>query len=534
METQQGSSAVPDADAPIAHGRMLAIFGGLMLVMALAALDQTIVATALPTIVGDLGGLDKISWIVTAYVLTSAISTPLYGKLGDQFGRKHMVRVAIVMFVGGSALCGLAQTMMQLVMFRAVQGLGAGGLMVVSMAAMADVASPRERSKYAGYFGAIFGGATIAGPLIGGFLTDHVSWPWIFYVNLPLGALAFAIVTVAMPARPRATSSQIDYLGTTVLALAIGAFVLMTTWGGQRFDWLSPAIIGMGLAVVVLTAVFIAIERRSPEPMLPLVVFRDRTVSVACGLGVCQGLAVMGTSAFIPLFLQMVVGISATNSGLNMAPMMVGNTVAAIVAGNVVARTGSYRHYPTVGMGAGCVAVILLSTIGLDTGRWTVMAYMILLGMGMGLIMQVTTLAPQNSVPVSQIGVATSSVAFFRSMGMLLGVSAFGTIFNSRFATELDGLVGGAAGIDPTSLTPAGLRALPPETRLQFREAFASAIPDLFLFAVPILVLAVFLATRLPVKPLVDRVYGASGATDPVADGQPTAAAGVADLALGH
>jgi EmrB/QacA subfamily drug resistance transporter len=487
----------------LTHRQVLVIFCGLGMGMVLASLDGTIVSTALPTIVGDLGGFDLFAWVVTVYLLASTVSTPLYGKLGDLYGRKRLFQFAIVLFLVGSALCGVATNMSMLIAFRFVQGLGAGGLIVVAQAIIADLVSPRERGRYQGYLGAMFGASSVAGPLLGGFFTDHLSWRWVFYVNIPLGIAALVVVSTRVPpSRPRVGRPRIDYLGSALLTGAITAIVLLTTWGGNEMAWGSPTILGLIVAAVVMLVVFTWVEGRVPEPVLPLRLFRDRTFNVATTTMFIIGVAMFATVSFLPLFLQIVAGASATDSGLLLVPLMVGLLGASMIAGQTITRTGRYRLFPIVGMGFVVLAVFLLSTMGPDTGQFTTSAYMAILGVGFGFVMQVMVLVAQNSVPSGDLGVATSSVNFFRSVGGSVGVAVFGALFNSRLAGELARVLPDGTGTDASSVTPEVVHALAPAVRAEYVGAFATALTDVFLVALPVAVVGLALTLLLRETPL--------------------------------
>src|SRR3954451_16386959 len=418
------------------------VMAGLMLVMLLASLDQTIVSTALPTIVKELGGLTHLSWVVTAYLLAVTVVTPLYGKLGDLYGRKVVLQGALIVFLIGSALCGLAQGMTELIAFRAIQGLGGGGLMVSAQAAIGDVVPPSERGKYSGFFGAVFGVSSIAGPLIGGFLTTHVSWQSIFYVNLPLGLLALAVLAVALPSRSERRSHAIDYGGTILLAISLGSLILLTTLGGTTYDWASPEIVGMGLASVVALIGFVVVERRAAEPILPPSLFRNRVFVVCSLVGLIVGFGLFGALTYLPLFQQVIRGLSPTASGLQLLPVMGGLLVSSIVSGQVIARTGRYKFFPIAGTAVAAFGMWLLSSLSATTGTGVAAFHMLVLGLGLGMVMQVLVLATQNAVAYEQLGVATSGATLFRSIGGSLGTAVLGAIFTAKLTHGLQAHVG--------------------------------------------------------------------------------------------
>jgi EmrB/QacA subfamily drug resistance transporter len=423
--------------SPLTRRQVQLVFIALMLAMLLAALDQTIVSTALPTIVGDLGGLSQLSWVVTAYILTSTVSAPLYGKIGDLYGRKRIFQAAIVIFLVGSALSGLSQNIGQLIAFRAIQGLGAGGLIVGAQAIIADVVSPRERGRYMGYFGAVFGLATVAGPLLGGYFVDNLSWRWVFYINLPLGALALLATALFLRLPVSHVHHRIDYLGAALLAAGVSSLVLLTTWGGTEYAWGSAEIIGLGIAGVVLLAAFVFVERRVAEPIVPLDLFRNSVFSVSSAVGFIVGFAMFGAIVFLPQYQQIVKGVSPTTSRLLLLPLMAGLLVASIGSGQLITRYGRYKLFPITGTALMTLGLFLLSTLGPKTSQVVSSIYMAVLGLGLGLVMQVLVLAVQNSVEYRDLGTATSVSTFFRSIGGSFGVAIFGTIFNNVFKHHL-------------------------------------------------------------------------------------------------
>jgi EmrB/QacA subfamily drug resistance transporter len=462
------------------------VFAALMLGMFLAALDQTIVSTALPTIVGDLGGLNHLSWVVTSYLLASTVSTPLYGKLGDMLGRKPVFQAAILVFLAGSMLAGLSQSMGQLIGFRALQGIGAGGLMVGAQAIIADIVPPRERGRYMGLIGSVFAVASVAGPLLGGFFVDNLSWRWVFYVNMPVGALAVAIVALRLRLPPGRERHRVDYEGVALLTAGVGALILLTTWGGNEYAWGSPLIIGLGVAGAVLLALFAWQEQRAAEPVVPPKLFRSSVFNVASGLGFLVGFAMFGAIVFIPLFLQIVYGASPTSSGLRMIPLMAGLLAATISSGRIISRIGRYRAFPIAGTAVLTGGMYLLSLLGVGTQPGLASVYMLIVGVGIGLVMQVLVLVVQNDAPPGDIGAATSTATFFRSVGGSFGVAIFGAIFASRLSDRIAGLPAQAQQVlsGGVHLNPEQARQLPPGVRAEFLQAFAGALHGVFLWGV--------------------------------------------------
>ena len=494
----------PEQDGRLTGRALWTVFAALMLGMFLAALDQTIVSTALPTIVGDLGGLNHLSWVVTSYLLASTVSTPLYGKLGDMLGRKPVFMAAILIFLAGSMLAGLSQTMGQLIGFRALQGIGAGGLMVGAQAIIADIVPPRERGRYTGLIGGVFAVASVAGPLLGGFLVDNLSWRWVFYVNLPVGALAILIVATRLHLKTPTVRHRIDVLGAALLSAGVTSLILLTTWGGTEYAWGSATIVGLGIAGVALLGAFVWWETRAAEPILPLSLFRSRVFSVANAMGFTIGMAMFGAIIFIPLYLQLVYGASPTSSGLRLLPLMAGLLVAAILSGRAITKVGRYKIFPIAGTATLVVGMYLLSTLGVDTPSWVVSIYMLVVGVGIGLVMQVLVLVVQNDVRPSDIGVATSTATFSRSVGGSFGVAIFGTIFATRLADQLAGFphrVTARLG-NGIHINPEQARHLPAAVHADFLNAFSHALNGVFLFGMAIAVVPFILSWFLKEVPL--------------------------------
>jgi EmrB/QacA subfamily drug resistance transporter len=491
-------------DAPLAGRALATVFAALMLGMFLAALDQTIVSTALPTIVGDLGGLNHLSWVVTSYLLASTVSTPIYGKLGDMYGRKPVFLAAIVVFLVGSMLAGLSESMTQLIAFRFLQGVGAGGLMVSAQAIIGDIVPPRQRGRYMGLIGSVFAVASVAGPLLGGFFVDQISWRWVFYVNMPIGVIAILIVIFKLQLRTPHNRHSIDYLGATLLSGGVAALILLTSWGGVEYGWGSSLIIALGVAGVLLLAAFVWQERRAHEPIIPLALFRSRVFNVSSAMGATIGMAMFGAIIFIPLYLQLVYGSSATKSGLQMLPLMLGLLTAAILSGRAISRIGRYRMFPIAGTATLVVGMFLLSRLGPGTAQWLASVYMLVVGIGIGLVMQVLVLIVQNDAQPENIGVATATATFFRSMGGSFGVAIFGAIFAARLAHELSHLPRSVverlgSGVQ---LSPAEAAQLPPAMHTEFLQAFATALHGVFLWGMAIAIIPFALSWLIKDTPL--------------------------------
>jgi EmrB/QacA subfamily drug resistance transporter len=506
------NETAPNAPVQLEHRQVLVVFSGLLLVLLLAALDSTIVSTALPTIVGELGGLEHLAWVVTGYLLAQTIVTPIYGKLGDLYGRKLVLQSAIVLFLAGSALCGMSQSMTQLILFRFVQGLGGGGLNVTTQAAVGDIVSPRERGRYQGIFGAVFGLASIAGPLLGGYFTTHLSWRWIFYVNLPLGIIALVVLAATLPAQSQRRSHAIDYMGAGLLAVVLSALTLVADTGGTAFPWSSGLVLGLIAITVVALVGFIFAERRATEPVLPPHLFGQRTFTLTSLIGLIVGFALFGSVTYLPVYLQLVKGVGPTESGLQMLPMMGGMLVTSIVSGQLISRTGRYKLYPILGTAVMSGGLFLLSRLTLASSTLAASFDMLLLGLGLGLVMQVLVIAVQNSVDYSDLGVATSGATLFRLIGGSLGTAVLGAIFASRLSANLTQLMPAGMPVRPGGgMSTDALARMPAAARAAYLQAFTASLSTVFLVATAVCAVGFLLAWVLPERRLRETIAASAG-----------------------
>ncbi|HEY1176226.1 MAG TPA: MDR family MFS transporter [Phytomonospora sp.] len=521
------SQATDASPSPKMRREILVVMPGLMLAMLLAMLDNTIVGTAMPVIVGEFGGYAHMSWVVTAYILAATISTPLYGKLGDLYGRKRLFMFAIALFLVGSAASGAAQDMGQLIAFRGLQGLGAGGLMVGVMAIIGDLIPPRERGKYQGFMAAVMMLAMIGGPFIGGFLTDAINWRWTFYINLPLGIVALLVVAFTLHIPRHRNKARIDYLGIVLLSIAAGAMVLLTTWGGTEYEWDSPQILGLAAVSVVALVLLVMVERKAAEPVLPLRLFKDRNFVLINAVGFLQGFAMFGAMTFIPMYLQIVKGQTPTESGVTFIPMMLGAMVASLASGQLLSKTGKYKIFPILGGAVMIAGMALLTTLKVETSLWLTSGMLIIFGLGLGLIMQVSMVVAQNSAPQRDIGVASSTSTFLRNIGGSFGVALFGAIFANQLANYFTGklpgdtaanFTGGGAGLDPGQINN-----LPAPVLDVVHDGVTEAITNVFMWTIPFAIAGLLFALFVKQVPL------RTGAAPGDSDAEPDDAEGAAE-----
>ncbi len=512
MPSPASERAVPTEplgiDAPITftHRQIQIILIGLMSGMLLAALDQSIVGTALPRIVSDLGGLNHITWVVTAYLLTSTASTPLWGKISDLYGRRIIFQITIVIFLIGSALCGLAQSMPQLILFRAIQGIGGGGLMAIAFAIIGDVIPARERGRYSGYFGAVFGVSSLAGPLLGGWITDNISWRWIFYINLPIGIVALVVTSIVLKMPVIKRDAKIDYLGATSIVAGVSSLLLYLNWAGEKYGWTSPTALAFVAVSVAMTVAFVFIELRAVEPIIPMQLFKNPIFSVANAFGFLIGFALFGGAIYLPLYLQTVKGMSPTESGLAMLPMVAGTFSMSIISGQLITRTGKYKIYPIIGSSILLVALYLLNTLHVTTPYWRIAIYAFLFGVGLGLAMMTIITPVQNAVSPRDIGTATSATTFGRSLGGAIGAAFFGAVMTSRLVHYIAGIPEVAAGSLPAGEINTNdmnaIHQLPEPLRTEVLTAFTSAVTDVFLYVIPVIAIALVIVLFLKEIPL--------------------------------
>lgn len=506
ISAEDGGVAATIPQGERSHAEIMVVVGALMLAMFLAALDQTIVSTALPQIAIDLNGLNKLSWVATSYLLASAIVTPIYGKLGDMFGRKKIFMTSISIFLIGSILCGLSQSMDQLIAARAIQGLGGGGLMALVLAIIADVVPPRQRGRYQGYFGAVFAVSSVGGPLLGGLITDHISWHWIFFINIPLGLLALYAVSTRLHLPVHKSEHKIDYVGASLLSVAVVSLLLVTVWAGTQYAWGSSQIISLGILSLVSTGLFILQERRAAEPIIPMKLFKNDIFIVSVLLSILSGIAMFASILYIPQYQQVVRGNSPTESGLLMLPLVIGLLTASIISGRLISKTGKYRIFPIIGTLLLTLGLWLFSHLTLTTSHVTLSIWMLIIGAGLGLFMQVTTLAVQNSTHKKDLGTATATVTFFRSIGSSIGGAVFGSILTARLAHHITEVLPQAGAI-ADSAASTGLSNIPPEAKQLVLQSYVNSFHDMFLIAVPFALAAFIVSLFLREAPLKDGVH---------------------------
>ncbi len=486
------------------HREILVVLAGLLTGMFLVALNQTIVATALPTIAGELGGLDLIAWIVTAYLLAATAATPLFGRLSDLHGRRRVFQAAILVFLLGSVLSGAALNMPMLIGARAVQGIGGGGVMALAMTIIGDLLSPRERGRYQGYLGAVFGIASVTGPLLGGFIVDHLDWRWVFLVNVPVGLVALVVTSRVLTLPHRRVEQRLDLLGAALLVAGVVALLLVTAWGGTEHAWTSPLIIALGLGGGTLSLLFVLRQRSTAQPIIPPRLFASRTFTLVAAAGFVVGSAMFGSIVFLPVFFQLVTGASATEAGLLLTPLMGGFIVTSMASGRLITRTGRYRAHPIIGTALMAVALALMSTMDTATSRPQAAAFTAIMGVGLGLVMQNLVLIAQNDVPAADLGAATATIGFSRTLGGSIGTAVLGAVMTAGLLARIDDVRIDGVVLDPAAIqgSPATILALDPVVRDQVVDAFAGALSTVFLSAVPLALIACVLMMLLPEQPL--------------------------------
>jgi EmrB/QacA subfamily drug resistance transporter len=503
--TDNGGSKAGGAKFPgavLSHRQIMIVYSGLMMGLLLAGLDQTVVATALPTIVGDLKGLDRLSWVVTAYLLTSTASTPLYGKISDLYGRRQVLQAAIIIFLVGSVLAGLSQNINELILTRGIQGIGAGGLITLAMAIVGDIVPPRQRGRYQGYFSAVFAATSVAGPLLGGFFVQDLSWRWIFYINLPIGAVALVMTSVVLRMDYPRREHRIDYLGSLLIVIGVSALLIVTVWGGNTYAWSSLQIVVTGTIGLVFCALFVWRETRAPEPLIPLRLFSNRVFSVCNSVGFIAGAAMFGVIVFLPLYLQLVKKLAPTVSGLLLVPMMVGILMSSIIVGRTISRIGRYRAFLITGTAVAICGLFALSHLGVHSNQVLMSASLLLLGSGIGMSMPVLTIAVQNAVDWRDMGIGTATVNFFRSLGNSFGTAVFGAILIDRFDANLahtlpQHVLAHVPGGRTITGSPAAVHRLAPGVQAGIYDAFARSLDTVFLVATIVMVLAFVLSLFL-------------------------------------
>ena len=503
-------TTLPQQPIVLTQRRIWVIFSALLAGMFLSSLDQTIVSTAMPTIVGDLGGVANMAWVTTAYLLATTISMPIYGKFGDIFGRRSLFLIAIALFTLASLGAALSGNFWMFVVFRGIQGLGGGGLMILSQAIIADIVPAKERGKYMAPMGAVFGVCAIGGPLLGGFFTDHLTWQWCFWINIPVGIVAFLIGFRFLSLPRKHNTARVDYLGVILLSAATTCLILLTDWGGKQYAWTSPTIIGLAVVVVVAVIAFIAVEKRAEQPIIPLTLFKNKAFVIATAIGLVLGLGMFSALAFIPTFLQMASGTSASVSGLLTIPMIVGLILTLTLSMRQITRTGRYRIYPIIGAAVTALAMLWLTTLAGATPIWVICSMLFVLGAGLGFIMQVIVLVVQNAVSPNDVGTATSTNNYFREVGASLGVAVFGSIFSSRLVDHLsvafgeNGAQAAASGLTPGSLIPSQVKAVGEPLHSAIVNSYADSLAPVFWYLIPFVVIAFLLAWKLPEIPLSD------------------------------